>query len=32
MEYILCYGGPAEHWGPHPAARQASRKNLLSKI
>ncbi len=24
--YILCYGGLAEHWGPLPATRLASRK------
>ncbi len=34
VEYILCYGGPAEHWGPLPATRLANRKilYLLSKI
>ncbi len=31
VEYILCYGGPAEHWGPLPATRQASRKILIEQ-
>ncbi len=31
VEYILCYGGPAEHWGPLPATRLASRKILVEK-
>ncbi len=29
--YILCYGGPAEHWGPLPASRLASRKILIEQ-
>jgi hypothetical protein len=29
VEYILCYGGPAEHWGPLPATRLTSRKILI---
>jgi hypothetical protein len=31
VEYILCYGGPAEHWGPLPATRLASRKILIEQ-
>jgi hypothetical protein len=31
VEYILCYGGPAEHWGPLPAIRLASRKILIEQ-
>jgi hypothetical protein len=31
VEYILCYGGPAEHWGPLPATRLASRKILIQQ-
>jgi hypothetical protein len=31
VEYILCYGGPAEHWGPLPATRLASRKILFEQ-
>jgi hypothetical protein len=30
-EYILCYGGPAEHWCPLPATRLASRKILIEQ-
>jgi hypothetical protein len=26
LEYIPCYGGPAEHWGLLPATRLASRE------
>jgi hypothetical protein len=31
VEYILCYGGPAEHRGPLPATRLASRKILIEQ-
>jgi hypothetical protein len=31
VECILCYGGPAEHWGPLPATRLASRKILIEQ-
>jgi hypothetical protein len=31
VEYILFYGGPAEHWGPLPATRLASRKILIEQ-
>ncbi len=31
LEYIPCYGGPAEHWGPLPATRLASRKILIEQ-
>jgi hypothetical protein len=31
VEYILCYGGPAEHWGPLPATRLASRIILIKQ-
>jgi hypothetical protein len=31
VEYILCYGGPAEHWGPLPVTRLASRKILIEQ-
>jgi hypothetical protein len=31
VEYIPCYGGPAEHWGPLPATRLASRKILIEE-
>ncbi len=31
VEYILCYGGPAEHWGPLLATRLASRKILIQQ-
>jgi hypothetical protein len=31
VEYILCYGGPAEHLGPLPATRLASRKILIEQ-
>jgi hypothetical protein len=31
VEYILCYGGPALHWGFLPATRLASRKVLNEK-
>jgi hypothetical protein len=31
VEYILCYGGPAEHWGPVPATRLASRKIFVEQ-
>jgi hypothetical protein len=31
VENILCYGGPAEHWGPLPATRLASRKILIEQ-
>ncbi len=31
MEYIPCYSGPAEHWGPLPATRLASRKILVEQ-
>jgi hypothetical protein len=31
VEYIPCYGGPAEHWGPLPATRPASRKILIER-
>jgi hypothetical protein len=31
VEYILCYGGPAEHWGPLPATRLARRKILIEQ-
>jgi hypothetical protein len=29
--YILCYGGPAEHWGPLPATSLASREILIEQ-
>ncbi len=32
LEYIRCYGGPVEHWGPLPATRQASREILIEQI
>ncbi len=31
MEYIPCYSGPAEDWGPLPATRLASRKILIEQ-
>ncbi len=31
VEYILGYGGPAEHWDPLPATRLASRKILIQQ-
>jgi hypothetical protein len=31
MEYILSYGGPAEHWGPLPVTRLARRKILIEQ-
>jgi hypothetical protein len=31
VEYILCYRGPAEHWGPLPATRLASREILIEQ-
>ncbi len=31
VEYILSYGGPAEHSGPLPATRLASRKILIEQ-
>jgi hypothetical protein len=31
VEYILCNSGPAEHWGPLPATRLASRKILIEQ-
>jgi hypothetical protein len=31
VEYILCYGGLAEHWGLLPATRLASRKILVKQ-
>ncbi len=31
LEYIPCYGGPAEHWGPLPATRPASRKIIIEQ-
>jgi hypothetical protein len=31
VEYILCYGDPAEYWGPLPATRLASRKILIER-
>jgi hypothetical protein len=31
VEYILCYGGRAEHLGPLPATRLASRKILIEQ-
>jgi hypothetical protein len=31
VEYIPCYGGPAEHWGLLPATRLASRKILIEQ-
>jgi hypothetical protein len=31
VEYIPCYGGRAEHWGPLPATRLASRKILIEQ-
>ncbi len=31
VEYILCCGGPAEHWGPLPATRLASRKIIIEQ-
>jgi hypothetical protein len=31
VEYILCYGGPAEHWGLLPATRLASREILIEQ-
>jgi hypothetical protein len=32
VEYILCYGGPAEHWGPLPATRLICRKILIGQL
>ncbi len=29
VEYIPCFGGPAEHWGPLPTTRLASKKILI---
>jgi hypothetical protein len=31
LEYIPCYGGPAEHWGLLPATRLASREILIEQ-
>ncbi len=31
VEYIFCYGGPAEHRGPIPATRLTSRKILFEQ-
>jgi hypothetical protein len=31
VEYILCYGGPAEHWVPLSVTRLASRKILIEQ-
>jgi hypothetical protein len=31
VAYILYYGSPAEHWGPLPATRLASRKILIEQ-
>ncbi len=31
MEYIPCYGDPAEHWGLLPATRLASREILIEQ-
>jgi hypothetical protein len=31
LEYIPCYGGPAEHWGLLPATRLASREILIEE-
>jgi hypothetical protein len=31
MEYIPCYGAPAEHWGLLPAIRLASREILIEQ-
>jgi hypothetical protein len=31
VEYIPCYGGPAEHWGLLPATRLASREILIEQ-
>jgi hypothetical protein len=31
LEYIPCYGGPAEHWGILPATRLASREILIEQ-
>jgi hypothetical protein len=31
VECILCYGGPAEQWGPLPATRLASRKIITEQ-
>jgi hypothetical protein len=31
VEYILRYGGQAEHWGSIPATRLASRKILIEQ-
>jgi hypothetical protein len=31
LEYIPCYGGPAEHWGLLPASRLASREILIEQ-
>jgi hypothetical protein len=31
VEYILCYSGPVEHWGPLPDTRLASRKILIEQ-
>jgi hypothetical protein len=31
MEYIPCYGAPAEHWGLLPATKLASRKILIEQ-
>jgi hypothetical protein len=31
LEYIPCYGGPAEHWGLLPATRLASSEILIEE-
>jgi hypothetical protein len=31
LEYIPCYGGPAEHWGLLPATRLASREIFIEE-
>jgi hypothetical protein len=31
LEYMPCYGASAEHWGPLPATRLASRKILIEQ-
>jgi hypothetical protein len=31
LEYIRCCGGLADHWGPLPATRLASRKILIQQ-
>jgi hypothetical protein len=31
VEYILCYGGPAEHWDLLPVTRIASSKILIEQ-